>query len=199
MSRLAIVPKISDFFSSEIETISRKHGLSLEPVVVNYLAELLSKFSTTNELKLKLSPEQTTDLTPTQFWIAIQSMPLSKQYSALQFLGDYSLFTTGFFNEHIKNSILDMDYFQALGGQAYYRAGEIRESIAAERALNIFFSLAESFKNLSEVVSELYDRTLLNDSEGTLKLFGRYQESGSHRLARLLMESGVYVGKKPTE
>ena len=199
MSKLAIVENTGEFFAQEIDSISKRHGLKLEPTVVKYLAEVLSKFSTVKELKLTLSAKETADLTPTQFWLAIQSLPLTQQYSALQFLGDYSLFTTGFFNEHIKTSILDMDYFQALGGQAYYRAGEIRESIAAERALNIFFSLAESFKKLSEVVSELYDRTLLSDSEGTLKLFSRYQDSGSDRLARLLMENGLYVGKKPSE
>jgi hypothetical protein len=194
---LAIVPSAGDFFFSEIEKISKRHGLQLSPIVLRYLAEMLNRFTTTPDLKLT-HPIDNIDLTPTQFWLEVQKLPLSQQLKALQLLGDYSLFTTGFFSEHVKGSLLDMDYFQAIGGKAYYRAGEIKENLAAERSLNVYFSLAESFKRFSEMFSELYDQTLLHSSDGSIKLFEKWQDSGSEHLTRLLFENGFHIGKKPT-
>lgn len=194
---LAIVPSAAEFFFSEIEKISKKHGLKLDPVVIRYLAELLNKFSTSSELKL-VHPTEHKDMTPTQFWLEIQRLPLSQQQMALQFLGDYSLFTTGFFSEHVKGSLLDMDYFQAIGGKAYYRAGEIRENLAAEKSLNIYFSLAESFRRFSEIFSELYDQTLLHSTDGSIKLFEKWQQNGSEHITRMLFENGFHLGRKPT-
>lgn len=194
---LSIVPSAGDFFFEEIEKISKRHGLQINPLITRYLAEILNKFATTEELKLTHPTEQK-DMTPTQFWIEVQKLPSSQQLQALQFLGDYSLFTTGFFSEYVKGSLLDMDYFQAIGGKAYYRAGEIKENLAAERSLNIYFSLAESFRNFSEIFSELYDQTLLHSSDGSIKLFEKWQGSGSEHLTRLLFENGFHIGKKPT-
>jgi len=194
---LAIVPSAGEFFFSEIEKISKRHGLQLNPMVIQYLAELLNKFSTSSELKLT-HPIEHKDLTPTQFWIEVQKLPLWQQQMALQFLGDYSLFTTGFFSEHVKGSLLDMDYFQAIGGKAYYRAGEIKENLAAEKSLNVYFSLAESFRRFSEIFSELYDQTLLHSSDGSIKLFEKWQQSGSEHLTRMLFENGFHLGKKPS-
>lgn len=194
---LAIVPSAGEFFFSEIEKISKRHGLKLNPIVIQYLAELLNKFSTSRELKLT-HPTEHKDMTPTQFWLEVQKLPLAQQQMALQFLGDYSLFTTGFFSEHVKGSLLDMDYFQAIGGKAYYRAGEIKENLAAEKSLNIYFSLAESFRRFSEMFSELYDQTLLHSPDGSIKLFEKWQSSGSEHLTRMLFENGFHLGKKPS-
>ena len=195
-SPLAIVPSAKDFFENEILRISQCHGLQLEKSVLHYLAEVLSKFSSTQELKLMHPSDPHKTLSPTEFWLEVQTLPVAKQLHCFQYLGDYALFTTGFFAENIKRSLIDMDYFQALGGQAYYRAGEIRENIAAERALNVFFNLSDSFQKLSEILSELYDRTLLHDPEQSLKLFERWERTGSQRLARLLVENGFAVKKK---
>lgn len=197
MSHLTIVPAAGDYFRLEIERISLNQGLSLEPEIKNYLSSLLVKFLNTPQLALKLPGEEILsepkDRTPTQFWLEIQSLPLKQQYYALQILGDYSLFTSGFFNERIKKSLLDMDYYQALGGQAYYRAGEIQENISAEKALNIFFSLADSFKKVTDVFAELYDKTLLTDNDGLLKLFERWEKSSSPHLERLLIQNGIIL------
>jgi hypothetical protein len=197
--RLAIVPSVNDFFSEEIAKISRRHGLQLNPIIMQYLSEVLVKFASSQELKLTHPVEAAKDVTPTEFWIEVQKLPLSQQFIALQFLGDYSLFTTGFFNEHVSKSLLDMDYFQALGGKAYYRAGEIRETLAAERAVNVYFSLSESFQRFSEIFAELFDQTLLHSTDGAIKLFEKWQQSGSQHLTSLLMENGFYVGKKPSD
>ncbi len=197
LSRLTIVPAADEYFRLEIEKISQNQGLSLEPEVKTYLGTLLVKFLNTPHLSLKLPGEEALveekERTPTQFWLEIQSLPLKQQYYALQILGDYSLFTSGFFNERIKKSLLDMDYYQALGGQAYYRAGEIQENISAEKALNIFFSLADSFKKVTDIFAELYDKTLVTHNDGLLKLFERWENSSSPHLERLLIQNGIIL------
>lgn len=193
MNQLAIVTSVEDFFRDEVERIAIKHGLQLNDPIKNYVKEVLVKFVDHHELKLSHPRVPEKSLSPTEFWLETQQLPFAQQMMALQYLGDYSLFTTGFFGENIKKSCLDMDYFQSLGGKAYQRAGEIRESIAAERALNVFFTMSESFTKISELISEIFDQTMLHDPERSLKLFERWQKSGSSRLARLLVENGFSI------
>jgi hypothetical protein len=195
--KLNIVSSIEEFFSTEVEKISKRHGLNLSAELITYLSNILVRFASTEELKLSHPvKEEKNNLTPTEFWIEVQQLPLHQQLNALKFLGDYSLFVTGFFSENVRGGLLDMDYFQALGGKAYYQAGKIREAIAAEKALNLFFSLAESFPHYSEIFSELYDQTLLHSNEGALKVFEKWQKTNSQSLSVLLMQEGFYTGSK---
>ena len=132
-------------------------------------------------------------------WLESVSKHQGEQYFQLQKLGDLALFTSGFFAERIDRSAVDLDFYRAMGGMAYERAGKIRETLQAEEALNIFFELASRFGECTEIFNELSERSLLTNDRDLLSLYEKWLRSGSKRLSRMLQESGVIPMKKASD
>jgi hypothetical protein len=211
-SFIKLATDLPTFFGEEVAETAAKQGLSISEPVSRYLGAVLARFSETEQFfqsvknsspNLNQSSQQDTEKTKLEFpvlakmWLESLSIPVTEQYFALQQLGDMSLFMTGFFNERItrNRSMLDMDYYMAMGEMAYQRAGHIRESIQAERAVNVFFELSKSFENYVEVFAELSDRKLLTNDKDILKLYEKWLASGSHRISRMLSEAGIIPSK----
>lgn len=187
---------VDSFFENEIAEASRKQGLELTPFTHRYLGRMLSRFSSTrNFLNTETgADEKATFHRLSLLWLDGQTKNPVDQLQQFQLLGDVALFTSGFFAERISRTAVDMDYYIAMGGQAYERAAHLRESIQAERALNIFFELSESFTQLVDVLAEVSDRALLANDRDLIKLYEKWLSTRSERIRRMLSESGVIAG-----
>lgn len=202
---IRVATDLDSYFETEINETARKQGLNLSQMSSMYLARMLCRFvesrayftqnPTTNP------DEQIKQSLPTLalLWLEGQTQPLGEQYQRFQQVGDLALFTSGFFSERINRSLVDVDYYIAMGGRAYERAGHIRESIQAERDINVFFELSRSFGNLVEVMAEISDKSLLGSDQDILKLYEKWMGSGSDRIRRMLAETGVISAKKSGE
>jgi hypothetical protein len=189
---LHVEEELTRYFAVELKEISRKQGLSLEHPITIYLASLLKRFTHTDKYLVEdAASNKLTKPTLATLWLESKKENTFEQYLKMQYLGDFALFTTGFFGENIKSSALDMDYFIAMGGKAYARAGAIQESIAAERDLNVFFELSSSFVRFMEVISELALKSRLHDNKELIKLYETWLKTKSYRLERILNEKGI--------
>jgi hypothetical protein len=190
-----LVTDVDSYFETELREITRRQGVTLSPLSTRYLARMLSKFTETRaylvEHEGKLNFPRLA-----QLWMEGFTKTAFEQSQQFQYLGDFALFTSGFFSERINRSLVDMDYYIAMGGQAYQRAGHLRESLQAERSLNVFFELSATFTDLVEVLSELSDQALLANDKDILKLYERWLVNGSERVRRMLAENGVIPSPK---
>lgn len=192
MIRLAT--DLDSYFEDEIKDTARKQGLQLSPLSSSYLARMLTRFSDARSYLNSNGSDETTQRSLPRLamiWLEGLSSDAWGQYQKFQFLGDVALFTSGFFAERIPKTLVDMDYYRAMGGQAYERAGRLRESIQAERDLNVFFELSKSFSPLVEVMAEISDKSLLANDQDLLKLYEKWLRSGSDRIRRMLAENGI--------
>ncbi len=205
--KIQLATDLKVFFEEQLSTTAKKQGQVISPLTTDYLARLLTKFSRPQNYLVPAShniantsgsenSEKKEIPTLALLWLESLSQPISEQYQQLQFLGDVALFTSGFFRERFDRSLIDMDYYVAMGERAYERAAKIRESIAAERALNIFFELAESFSGFVEIFAELSDQSLLANDQDILKLYQKWLRTGSVRISRMLNEVGVIPSSK---
>lgn len=199
---IQLATDLSQFFKDEVRDTAQKQGLSLTPHVSEYLARILERFAKTQDYLLQHRREiESAELnefpgvakmpTMATMWLESFHLSPSQQFFQLQNLGDFALFTSGYFSDYVRKSLLDQDYYFAIGGQAYERAGVIRESISSERAVNTYFELAEGFKQFAEIFAELSDRTLLGSDKDILKLYGKWLDLKSGRIARMLAENGI--------
>jgi len=199
---LALAVDLDSFFKTEVASAARKQGLKASDHACSYLAGVLSKFSSIDRYLVDNNIEEDTHKktfpTLALMWMeSLQSHP-SEQFFKCQHIGDVALFTSGFFAERLDRKSIDMDYYQAMGEQAYERAGRLRESIAQESQLNVYFELAEQFSKFKEVFAELADQTLLNSEKDILKLYEKWLKTKKYRISRMLGEVGVItVGPKP--
>lgn len=201
-SPIQVTLDMDTFFQEEVLAVAQKQGLKVSPFATQYLARVLAKFANADSYLptvVKATGESQREVPKLALlWLNSITQNPTDQYFQLQFLGDFALFTSGFFGDRIKSSVVDLDYYVAMGGQAYQRAGQLRETIASENALNVFFELSTGFAEFVEVFAEISDQSLLANDQSLLKLYEKWLASRSDRIGRMLNEQGVIpsLGKK---
>jgi hypothetical protein len=111
----------------------------------------------------------------------------SRQRVLLREVGDASLFISGFFPDRLRRSLVDVDYYAALGGFAYGSLGQRDDEALAP----VFADLAEQFLRFVDVLSEVSERTALSSSTDVLRLYERWLRTGSKHCGQRLLEQGV--------
>ena len=111
----------------------------------------------------------------------------TRQRLLLRQIGDASLFMSGFFPDRLRRSLVDVDYYAAVGGYAYGSLSHRDDEMLAP----IFGELAERFVPFVDVLSEVSERSALSNPKDLLRLYERWLRTGSKRCSQLLMEQGV--------
>jgi hypothetical protein len=117
------------------------------------------------------------------------------RYRNLKRLGDTSLFVSGFFGDSLARSLVDVDYYIAMGGRAY-------DALAAEGygpsgTRQLFGELAERFANFVDLFAEIAEMSELGSNRGLVRLYERFLLTGSERVAQRLRERGVALFAGP--
>jgi hypothetical protein len=196
---IQLASDLPTYFENEVQNTAQKQGLTMSQPTARYLAQVLAKFADTKNYLVENpnEPEAGRSSFPTLaiMWMESLQTPPAEQFFRLQQLGDIALFTTGFFAERLDRKLIDQDYYRAMGEQAYERAGKIRESLASERALNVFFELASSFTNYVEIFAELSDQSMMMSDREVLKLYEKWLRTKNFRIQRMLGEAGIIAAQ----
>ncbi|HET9596859.1 MAG TPA: hypothetical protein VFP65_14825 [Anaeromyxobacteraceae bacterium] len=117
------------------------------------------------------------------------------RYRNLKKLGDTSLFVSGFFGDSLARSLVDVDYYIAMGERAY-------DALAAEGhgpsgTRQLFGELAERFTSFVDLFAEIAELSELGSNRGLVRLYERFLLTGSERVAQRLRERGVALFAGP--
>jgi hypothetical protein len=112
----------------------------------------------------------------------------------LRRLGDTALFVSGFFGDSLARSIVDVDYYIAMGARAY---GTLRETERGPGLDALFAELSERFETFVDLFAEIAEVSQLRSNRGLVRLYERWQHTRSERVAQLLRERGVALFSGP--
>jgi hypothetical protein len=119
----------------------------------------------------------------------------TEQRARLRSLGDFSLFTTGFFSDSLSRSRVDVDYYVSMGAYAY---GSLSRAEDAFR--EVFAELSRKFVGFSDVLADVSERTTLTSNNDLLRIYEKWLRTGSARDGQRLIERGIVpnssVGKR---
>ena len=119
----------------------------------------------------------------------------SEQRARLRSLGDFSLFTAGFFSDSFNRRRVDVDYYVSMGEYAY---GSL--SRAEDALREVFAELARKFVGFSDVLADISERHALTSNNDLLRLYEKWLRTGSERDGQRLIERGIVpnesVGKR---
>ena len=119
----------------------------------------------------------------------------SEQRARLRSLGDFSLFTAGFFSDSLTRRHLDVDYYVSMGAYAY---GSLSRAEDAFR--EVFGELSRKFVGFSDVLADVSERTALTSNHDVLRIYEKWLRTGSVRDGQRLIERGIVpnssVGKR---
>jgi hypothetical protein len=109
------------------------------------------------------------------------------QRDGLRQVGDRSLFISGFFSDSLNRSLVDVDYYIALGERAYGSLARQSEDTFAE----VFDELSEKFSGFVDVLGEVSERTALSSNTDLLRLYEKWLRTRSPRSGDLLVQRGI--------
>ena len=113
----------------------------------------------------------------------------------LKRLGDTSLFVSGFFGDSLARSVVDVDYYIAMGERAYDALAD--EPRGPSGAQELFGELSERFPQFVDLFAEIAELSDLRSNRGLVRLYERFLLTGSQRVAERLRERGVALFSGP--
>ena len=119
-----------------------------------------------------------------------------EQRARLRNLGDFSLFTSGFFADSLRRRVVDVDYYRSMGEYAY---GSLARR-DADAFGEVFTELARKFVGFMDVLADVSERTAAAPETDVLRVYEKWLRTGSPRAGKRLIEQGILpnasVGQK---
>ena len=207
---------IAAYFNEAVEDALRSQGISATGGATHYLVSLLADFARPDE-----RAEETLDR-PLAFLLdeALHTAAPAERFERLRVLGDGVLYGCGFFGEHFTARGVEKAYLISIGATAYGTASSMlhRRTSPGSSALpeserttqarsrpertpnDVFSELAEKFASFVSVLADIADLTLAKGaagSRGLVRLYERWLQTGSGRIAHELHSQGLLPVRGP--
>lgn len=183
---------VREFFKDSVGTALANQKLQADDHTVHYVVNILTMFTRSDEL-YDDTPEGR-QLKPLALMLAdaMEASSERERHESLRRLGDVSLFVAGFFSHTFARRMVDVDYYIAMGGNAYSSLYDRARGTAYGRAFaDIFGELARKFQGFVDVLWEVSESAQHSSDRDILRLYEIWIKTGSQRAAVLLRKLGV--------
>jgi hypothetical protein len=170
-----------EFFKNRVEHACERQHVKFTSLASYYLVSLLAEYAEAN----KRSSQAQDDPLAVTFMRALYSAGRERR-RGLKYIGDASLFISGFFSDSLRRKLVDVDYYVSLGSWAYAEMSD-NDSCLSE----VFAELSEKFVCAVDVFEEISETVCLTRNDDLLRLYEKWARTRSKRLARLLEEYGI--------
>ena len=184
---------VQEYFKDSITDALHNQNLDVDDHTVYYVVNLLTHFTSTEELFDDQSPDGL-HIKPLalMFADALETASTKERTAILRRLGDVSLYISGFFSGSLSRKIIDIDYYIGMGGNAYGSlADAVRGTIQGEVFSQIFRELATKFESFVDVLSEVSEQSNIGNNQDILRLYNMWIRTGSKRAHEKLSELGI--------
>lgn len=183
---------LREFFQTSVSSAVDNQSLEVSEATVRYVVELLVGFGRSERLFDRT--DQGVHLRPLAllYFDAAQSPNPETRRRSLKRLGDVALFIAGVFSESLRRKPVDVDYYVSMGERAYGYLSEARPTAQVNATLaDVFAELSTKFVDFVDVLNEVSEHTTVNNDTDLLRLYERWQRTGSRRIAERLRELGI--------
>lgn len=189
-SRVELI-KPEEFFKEKISNIVASKQLPMSEEVEFYLVNLLCEYIQPNKLITKEGEQNVLD-TPVAFILksAIEA-PEDEKIKIYKYLGDCTLYISGYFQDYFNNKSFDVDYFISLGRHAYSNVSLLTRKKNAPDFADLYDNLSAQFPVYSELLASVSDRVFVQENKDLVSAYHRWLISGSQRLMDMLKEHGI--------
>ena len=107
-------------------------------------------------------------------------------------LGDVALFISGVFADSLNRKLVDVDYYIAMGGNAYsYLSDNSRNAVRWQVFSDVFDELANKFTLFVDVLGEVCEQAHFNRDTDVMRLYEIWMRTGSKRAQQRLQKLGI--------
>ena len=196
--RVVLSRDLTEFFRQEVSEARSELGVKMTDLTEYYLVNLLCEFSRRDGVGAAPGEEPLAFL-----YKRASEATLAQRVQILKNLGDVALYMAGFFTDFVERSLVDVDYYISMGGNAYSNlSGIVGNQRHGETFGELYGQMAHKFTELVDVLNQISDRTRDKSDRDAdlLKMYDRFARTGSERLRRVLLEKGLLTNDSvPTE
>lgn len=186
---ILIHDNLLDYFRTLVTAAMRNQQMATTEDTEFYLVNLLADFQNRNDLAARCPNTGEEEPMAITYLRAVQSKP-SEKFSRLKWLGDLSLYLSGIFTEHLEATAVGLDYYMALGGNAYT---QVADHVGPRNTdlQGLFRDLSVNFNAFTDVLSEVGESAGMQRNSDLLRIYERWLKTGSDRAARQLTRAGI--------
>lgn len=173
----------AEYFKDLVESALTRQHLRANELTSYYLVDLLCRFMRPDR-RIPFY-DDTSEPLALRLRRALESGGM-EQRARLRNLGDFSLFTSGFFSDSLNRRSVDVDYYVSMGEYAYGSLSR-RDTDALGQ---VFTELARKFVAYMDVLADISERTGATGSADVLRLYERWLRTGSARDGQRLADRG---------
>ena len=182
---------IKEYFNDCVNDALKNQQIDAQLETTHYLVNLLTEFSRSEQLFE--ATETGYGIKPLAFTYAeaiSSEAGTTERTRLLQKLGDTALFIAGIFADSFYRKLIDIDYYIAMGGNAYASVSDNMRN-RSEAAQILFEELTGKFTDFVDVFGEVSERSNLSSNSDVLRLYEIWMRTGSRRAAKRLRFLGI--------
>jgi len=183
-----------EFFRERVADVLAQRRVQVQPETEFYLVDVLARFLESERLHVEQPDGSVRDEPLAVILLRALEATGELRVRELRRLGDTALFVSGFFGDSLARSAVDVDYYIAMGGQAYAAVGEVERGRTLEP---LYGELSGRFALFVDCFAEIAELSDLRSNRGLIRLYERYLRTRSERVAKLLRERGVALLGEP--
>ncbi|MEX2525777.1 MAG: hypothetical protein WD750_12525 [Gammaproteobacteria bacterium] len=182
-----------DFFHESLHSALARQQMNASGETVIYITNLLTGFLFAERFHdCNTGGRRRMATLAMMYGDALHADTRENRQKALQRLGDVALFVSGLFARSLSRSLVDVDYYIAMGGNAYGSLADSRAGFRNPEAMrDVFQELAERFGKFVDVLGEVGEQVNLGSNDDILRWYEIWLCSGSSRALEKLRALGI--------
>ncbi len=185
---------LQSFFHDSLSRAMNNQQVRADEATVWYLTNLLTTYSRSERLFDETRDGRALLPLAQLYALAAEAASEAERRLVLQRLGDVALFISGLFSGLFvrRRRLVDVDYYIAMGGNAYgYLSEKNSQSARGTPLATIFRQLSMEFVRFVDVLAEVGEKAPGCDERDVLRMHELWSRTGSPRLERKLRDLGV--------
>lgn len=183
---------VREYFRDSLTTAVANQNVAVKTETILYIVNMLTTFLRSENLYEKTDDGYMIRALALIYADSIDAATAAEKNRILQRLGDIALFIAGLFSYSLNRSLVDVDYYAALGGNAYANlADSSRRSYGGQTLSMVFSELSEKFLSLVDVLAEINENCSHTSDSDIMRLYELWLKTGSRRAANLLQKKGI--------
>jgi len=185
---------IMEYFKEAVEDATERLKVEISDNTEFYVVDLLSRYTNINTLtSTELVSEEKTFA---QLFMESYELKTEGRARILKYIGDTTLFLTGFFSDSFQRCLVDVDYYASLGQISYRNLLDLVAVRVVRWGLEeVFDELSGKFFQLMDVLAEVSEASGPRHAADLLRIYERWLRTRSKRDEKLLRKMGII----PTE
>jgi hypothetical protein len=186
------VPDLRVYFHQALQEAAQTQRISTDQEILAYLTHLLTDYARSERVFDQTAEGMVRRPLFDIYRQASEAESKGERELALQRLGDLALFVSGILPHSLARSLVDVDYYIAMGASAYGCLSDSSGAGARVRALrSVFAQLSGRFSEFVDLLGETMEQGQTGRTPDLMRLHELWIKTGSRRLGRKLVEYGV--------